>query len=255
MGSYILAIDQGTTSSRAVVFDGDLRRIGVSQQAFPQHFPRSGWVEHDPEDLWRSVLETCRAALKTAGIEARDLAGIGLANQRETTLVGGDQNDRLVGGAGKYYLFGGRGNDTFYSSLSGQGIINGGIIGGRDPLAYADDGIDKVDYSSAPALSINIQNLRADPDPGNPYRSQYDVSVSARDVGAPANHRDLLFSIEKIIGSAQNDILTFVDLNSTVIPRLKWVDLGAGKDTVYAPFSLLLGKRNCSPLCVGLTRG
>ena len=87
MGSYILAIDQGTTSSRAIVFDGALRQIGAAQQEFPQHFPQSGWVEHDPEDLWRSVLETCRLALKRAGIKARDLAGIGITNQRETTVV------------------------------------------------------------------------------------------------------------------------------------------------------------------------
>jgi glycerol kinase len=85
--SYILAIDQGTTSSRAIVFDAQLNIVGVGQQEFAQHFPRSGWVEHDPEDLWRTVLETCRFALSRAGIAARDLAGIGITNQRETTLV------------------------------------------------------------------------------------------------------------------------------------------------------------------------
>ncbi len=87
MGSYILTIDQGTTSSRAIVFDAALRPIGTSQQEFPQHFPASGRVEHDPEDLWRSVLETCRMALKRAGIEPKDLAGIGITNQRETAIV------------------------------------------------------------------------------------------------------------------------------------------------------------------------
>jgi glycerol kinase len=87
LSAYILAIDQGTTSSRAIVFDARLNVVGVGQQEFPQHFPRSGWVEHDPEDLWRTVLETCRFALSRAGIAARDLAGIGITNQRETTLV------------------------------------------------------------------------------------------------------------------------------------------------------------------------
>ena len=60
MSAYVLAIDQGTTSSRAIVFDAQLNVAGVGQQEFPQHFPRSGWVEHDPEDLWQTVLETCR---------------------------------------------------------------------------------------------------------------------------------------------------------------------------------------------------
>ena len=86
MSAYVLAIDQGTTSSRAIVFDAQLNVAGVGQQEFPQHFPRSGWVEHDPEDLWRTV-ETCRFALSRAGIAPRDLAGIGITNQRETTLV------------------------------------------------------------------------------------------------------------------------------------------------------------------------
>src|SRR6202046_2227138 len=87
LSADILAIDQGTTSSRAIVFDARLNVVGVGQQEFPQNFPRSGWVEHDPEDLWRTVLETCRFALSRAGIAARDLAGIGITNQRETTLV------------------------------------------------------------------------------------------------------------------------------------------------------------------------
>jgi glycerol kinase len=84
---YVLAIDQGTTSSRALLFDGALKVVGVGQQEFPQHFPHPGWVEHDPEDLWRTTLETCRTALAQAGLSARDVAAIGVTNQRETALV------------------------------------------------------------------------------------------------------------------------------------------------------------------------
>ena len=87
MSDVILAIDQGTTSSRALVFDRSLRLAGAGQQEFQQHFPQSGWVEHEPEDLWTSTLATCREALARAGSEARQVAGIGLTNQRETTLV------------------------------------------------------------------------------------------------------------------------------------------------------------------------
>jgi hypothetical protein len=67
MGGYILAIDQGTTSSRAIVFDGKQKIAGVGQKEFPQHFPKSGWVEHELEDIWQSVVETCRAAIADAG--------------------------------------------------------------------------------------------------------------------------------------------------------------------------------------------
>jgi glycerol kinase len=87
MPAHILAIDQGTTSSRAIVFDAQMRIVGVGQQEFAQHFPKSGWVEHDPEDLWRSVLETSRIALAKAGITSADLAAIGITNQRETVVV------------------------------------------------------------------------------------------------------------------------------------------------------------------------
>ncbi|MEX0451862.1 UNVERIFIED_CONTAM: glycerol kinase GlpK [Spiribacter pallidus] len=85
--SGILAIDQGTTSSRAIVFDLDGQIVATAQQEFPQHYPQSGWVEHDPQDLLDSTLETCRKALrsaKAAGVHART---IGITNQRETTII------------------------------------------------------------------------------------------------------------------------------------------------------------------------
>ncbi len=86
-GKHILAIDQGTTSSRAIVFDAALKIAAMAQEEFPQHFPASGWVEHDPADLWSTTVDTCRAAIERAGIAAADIAAIGITNQRETTLV------------------------------------------------------------------------------------------------------------------------------------------------------------------------
>ncbi len=82
---YILAIDQGTTSSRAILFDGAMQVATTAQQEFPQHFPQSGWVEHDPEDLWATTLATCRKAM--AQIPDAQIAAIGITNQRETTVV------------------------------------------------------------------------------------------------------------------------------------------------------------------------
>lgn len=84
---YILAIDQGTTSTRAVLFDGDMQAVGTAQQEFPQYFPKAGWVEHDLDEIWDSVVATCRQVLAETGITAADLAGIGITNQRETTAV------------------------------------------------------------------------------------------------------------------------------------------------------------------------
>jgi glycerol kinase len=85
--TYILAIDQGTTSSRAIVFDAQMRVAAVAQEEFAQHFPASGWVEHDPDDIWASTAGTCRAAIERAGIGANEIAAIGITNQRETTVV------------------------------------------------------------------------------------------------------------------------------------------------------------------------
>jgi glycerol kinase len=85
--TYILAIDQGTTSSRAILFDERLQVVATAQEEFRQHYPASGWVEHDPEDLWSTVAGTCRGVLERAHVDARDIAGIGITNQRETTLV------------------------------------------------------------------------------------------------------------------------------------------------------------------------
>ncbi len=85
--SFILALDQGTTSSRAIVFDRSGAIRGVDQREFAQHFPQPGWVEHDPDDIWRSQLETARGALRNAGIAASDLAAVGISNQRETTTL------------------------------------------------------------------------------------------------------------------------------------------------------------------------
>lgn len=87
MAGYTLAIDQGTTSSRAIVFDADRNIAGVGQCEFTQHYPKSGWVEHDPEDIWRTTVSTCRDALSNAGIDAAQLAAVGVTNQRETTVV------------------------------------------------------------------------------------------------------------------------------------------------------------------------
>ena len=85
--THILAIDQGTTSSRAIIFDARLRVKATAQEEFPQIYPQPGWVEHDASDLWSTVAGTARSAIEKAGLIARDIACIGITNQRETTLI------------------------------------------------------------------------------------------------------------------------------------------------------------------------
>jgi glycerol kinase len=87
MSGYILAIDQGTTSSRAIVFDGEMKIVATGQKEFTQLYPASGWVEHDPEEIWSSVVWSVRTALRKAKITASDIAAIGITNQRETVVI------------------------------------------------------------------------------------------------------------------------------------------------------------------------
>ncbi len=84
---YILSIDQGTTSSRAILFDKDMKIVDIAQKEFEQHFPKSGWVEHNPEDIYESVVETCKEVMQKQNISADDIVSIGITNQRETTVV------------------------------------------------------------------------------------------------------------------------------------------------------------------------
>jgi len=84
---HVLAIDQGTTSTRAIVFDDGGRPVASAQKELPQIFPRPGWVEHDAEEIWSASVEVCRGALEKSGLDARSIAGIGITNQRETAVV------------------------------------------------------------------------------------------------------------------------------------------------------------------------
>ncbi|MBW2389891.1 MAG: glycerol kinase, partial [Deltaproteobacteria bacterium] len=84
---FIMALDQGTTSSRAILFDASGRAAAVDQYEFEQHFPKPGWVEHDADEIFESQLRAARGALEKAGAAASDIAAIGITNQRETTVV------------------------------------------------------------------------------------------------------------------------------------------------------------------------
>ena len=96
MAAYVLAIDQGTTSSRAILFNESFDMISVAQQEFAQHFPNSGGVGHDPEDIWNTTLATCTEALKKAGVSAGQVAAAGITNQRETTLIWDRETGRPI---------------------------------------------------------------------------------------------------------------------------------------------------------------
>jgi len=96
MNDHLLAIDQGTTSSRAIVFDATGRRVASAQKGYPQYFPDDGWVEHDAEDIWQTTISSWREALERAGLSASHIHAIGISNQRETTLVWERDTGRVI---------------------------------------------------------------------------------------------------------------------------------------------------------------
>ena len=96
MAGHILVIDQGTTSTRSIVFDAAAKPVATAQQEFRQIYPQPGWVEHDPEEIWESVIATARQAIAASGLAAQDIAALGIANQRETAVVWDRRTGRSI---------------------------------------------------------------------------------------------------------------------------------------------------------------
>ena len=96
MARYVMALDQGTTSSRAILFDRAGALVAADQYEFPQHFPKPGWVEHDPEEIWSTQIGVAAEALRQAKLGPHDLLAIGITNQRETTVIWDRQTGRSV---------------------------------------------------------------------------------------------------------------------------------------------------------------
>src|SRR5574344_932365 len=93
---YVMALDAGTTSNRAIIFDEESKIVGVSQKEFTQYFPQAGWVEHDAEEIWSSMTTVMKEAVEQSGIVASDIAAIGITNQRETAVVWDKKTGRPV---------------------------------------------------------------------------------------------------------------------------------------------------------------
>ena len=128
MAPMILAIDQGTTSSRAIVFDADGNIVAVAQQEFPQIYPRAGWVEHDPEAIWSSTLHTARLAFNEAEAKGGHIAAIGITNQRETTILWDRKTLTPIANA---IVWQDRRTADFCSALGEQGAETNRSIKGR----------------------------------------------------------------------------------------------------------------------------
>lgn len=144
---FILAIDQGTTSSRSMLFDQHFLVAEQSQYEFPQYFPESGWVEHNPEDIWQTTLKTCKDVIAKTRTGASNIAAIGITNQRETTIVWERSTGKPIYNA---IVWQDRRTATLCTSLKRDGI---------EPLISAKTGLLLDPYFSATKIAWILDNV------------------------------------------------------------------------------------------------
>ena len=215
--TYILAMDQGTTSSRAILFDATMRPVATAQQEFAQHFPASGWVEHDPLDLWTSTAASARGVIEKAGLRPADIAAIGLTNQRETTVVW----DRATG-------------QPIHRAIVWQDRRTAGLCAdlraqGHEPAVSAQTGLLLDPYFSGTKLKWildHVEGARARAERGELLFGTVDSwliwnltggAVHATDATNAA--RTLLYDIRR--GEWSADICALLDIPMRMLPKVR----------------------------------
>ena len=217
MDGYILAIDQGTTSSRAIVFDAKMEIAGVGQQEFQQFFPASGWVEHDAEEIWQSVLSTIRTAIEKAKIQASDIAAIGITNQRETTVVW----DRATGEPlHKAIVWQDRRTARFCEELKERGL---------EPLFTEKTGLLLDPYFSGTKLAwllTEVEGLKARAEAGEVCFGTVDSWLIYKLTGGKAHvtdatnaSRTLIYNIGENVWD--DELLEILDIPQAMLPEVK----------------------------------
>ncbi|HMB48442.1 MAG TPA: glycerol kinase, partial [Afifellaceae bacterium] len=238
MNGHILAMDQGTTSSRAIVFNDRFEIAGLAQEEFKQHFPASGWVEHDPEDIWNSSLRTARSALEKAELDAADIAGIGITNQRETALIW----DRRTGEAiHKAIVWQDRRTSEFCATLKADG---------HEADVAARTGLLLDPYFSGTKvrwLLENVEGARADAEAGHLLFGTVDSYLIWRMTGGKSHvtdatnaSRTLLYNIHA--NDWDDDMLDLFGVPRSMLPTVLDCagDFGtADKDFLGAPVRIL----------------
>ena len=209
----ILAIDQGTTSSRAILFDDKLRPVATGQHEFTQHFPKSGWVEHDPEEIWSSTIQSCKQAISSSD---RNIACIGITNQRETVLVWDKETGNPVCNA---LVWQDRRTSELCRTLEQEG---------REPEVTARTGLLLDPYFSASKLSWildNVPGCRSRAEAGSLLFGTVDSFLIWRLTGGEAHvtdatnaSRTMLFNIDS--GEWDRNMLELFDVPEGMLPEV-----------------------------------
>lgn len=219
--THILAIDQGTTSSRAIIFDQSLTPIASAQEEFTQHFPHSGWVEHDPEDIWSSTAGTCRGAIERAGLGPSDIAAIGITNQRETVVVWDRATGKPVHNA---IVWQDRRTSDLCARLKAEG---------HEAMVHQKTGLLLDPYFSGTKLAWlldNVDGMRAKAEAGDLAFGTVDSFLIWRLTGGKSHVTDatnaartLLYNIRE--GKWDEEICALLNIPMSLLPEVK--DTGA----------------------------
>ncbi len=217
MSRVVLALDQGTTSSRAIVFDRGGRAVAAAQQEFPQIYPQPGHVEHDPEDIWRTQLQTAREALTRAGVTAADVAAIGVTNQRETTVLWDRATGRPVA------------NAIVWQSRVTAGLCDRLKAAGHEPFVRARTGLVLDAYFSASKIKHLLDTtdgLRARAARGEVLFGTVDTFLIWRLTGGRVHvtdesnaSRTLLYDIHQ--RRWDDDLLALFDVPRQMLPAVR----------------------------------
>ena len=214
MNQYILALDQGTTSSRSILFDERGKPIAVSQREFNQYFPKPGWVEHNAEEIWETQIQTAKEVIEKAGVSASQIAGIGITNQRETTVLWDKETGKPVYNAIVWQC---RRTTNICEKLKKEGLT---------ATFHQKTGLLLDPYFSGTKIKWlleNVDGLAKRAKRGDILFGTIDswliynlTGVHATD---PSNaSRTLLYNIEK--GNWDNELLKILDIPASILPRI-----------------------------------
>lgn len=228
--TFVLAIDQGTTSTRAIVFGAAMEPVATAQVEFAQHYPASGWVEHDPLEIWATVRRTAREALEQAGIAAADLAGIGITNQRETVILWDRETGLPIHNA---IVWQDRRTAALTARLRADGI---------EPMVQEKTGLLLDPYFSGSKVAWLLENVDGAREKARAGALAFgtvdswliwQMTGGARHVTDATNAaRTLLYNIRE--GAWDDDILRLLDIPRAILPEV--LDCGAPFGTADATF-------------------
>ena len=214
---HILAIDQGTTSSRAIVFNDKLEIVASAQEEFEQFFPHSGWVEHEPEEIWQTTCSTCQKALQKSGLSAADITAIGITNQRETTLIWDKDTGKAIH---KAIVWQDRRTSEYCSQLQAEG---------HDPMITERTGLLLDSYFSGTKIKWlldNVAGAREKAIKGQLRFGTIDSFLLWRLTGGKEHSTDATNASRTMLYNIHDncwdkEILELLDIPSSLLPEVK----------------------------------